>query len=602
MKRTPLLLLRLLTDFQNKRYDFKWAVFVATVLVTMSMGCTTNKHQGFEGVLATADSLATVMHDSDSAVKLLEQVGDSMLKQDETTRMAYKLLCIKAYDRARLPYEGEIEIFDILNYYEKNGNKELLPVALYYAGRHCAKIFDTPSAFKYYHKAHELIGSDSSNYMNWKISRQIGQLYSQQMLYEESRKHYRDALRYSMISKDTVGAIWNIRDIGGSFQMVGDAVTCDTFLHNALQLAEAKHDTKMVREIQLCLSDNNIEMGRYDSAIIYLSPVLENKLKNDESPIYTNASRIYYHQGKLDSALYYIGKVLDVGNVYGKKTAYRNRTRIDLIRGDLASAKSDFENFVLYIDSIDHIRASEALANASAAYDYSMKEQENTRLREENQQRAFWGWVMALACALLLTVLFLAITFYKKRRAEDAARSMALEMALDKLSLKTSEHVAAKQGEISQLIDKIRDMKTATDSERLAMQNEIDTLKKQIALLSSASMRDASLPREVVEQQERFRSFSQEGRTPEDGDWMMLETALKEAFPRLFEVLSKGLHLSMMEERVCWLTKLGLKPSQTARLVGRSAQAITSIRSRLYRKIFCEEGSPEDFDRFIHDL
>ena len=167
-----------------------------------------------------------------------------------------------------------------------------------------------------------------------------------------------------MISKDTVGAIWNIRDIGGSFQMVGDAVTCDTFLHNALQLAEAKHDTKMVREIQLCLSDNNIEMGRYDSAIIYLSPVLENKLKNDESPIYTNASRIYYHQGKLDSALYYIGKVLGVGNVYGKRTAYRNRTRIDLIRGDVASAKSDFENYVLYIDSIDRITSSEALTTA----------------------------------------------------------------------------------------------------------------------------------------------------------------------------------------------------------------------------------------------
>jgi DNA-binding CsgD family transcriptional regulator len=350
------------------------------------------------------------------------------------------------------------------------------------------------------------------------------------------------------------------------------------------------------------LADNNIEMERYDSAMVYLRPLLTNVHKNVESAIYTNASRIYYHQGKLDSALYYIGKVLDVGNIYGKKVAYRNRTRIDLIRGDLASAKSDFENFVLYIDTIDHIRASEALANASAAYDYSMKEQENTRLQEENQQRAFWGWVMALACALLLTVLFLAITFYKKRRAEDAARSMALEMALDKLTLKTSEHVAAKQGEINQLIDKIRDMKNATDSERQATQNEIDTLKKQIALLSSASMRDASLPREVVEQQERFRSFSQEGRTPEDGDWRMLEDALKDAFPRLFEVLSKGLHLSMMEERVCWLTKLGLKPSQTARLVGRSAQAITSIRSRLYRKIFCEEGSPEDFDRFIHDL
>lgn len=602
MKRTPLLLLRLLTDFQNKRYDFKWAVFVVAVLVTMSMGCTTNKSHGFEGVLAIADSLANATQYNDSAVRLLEQVGDSMLKQDEATQMAYKLMRIKAYDRTRQPCDNEEEIFNILDYYEKKGDKVLLPMALYYAGRHTAKLHDTPSALSFFHRAHVLIARDSSVFLNGKICRQIGQLYSQQMLYEKSRKHYEDAFHYSMASKDTVGAIWNIRDIGGSYQMLGDFTTCDTFLHKALQLAHEKCDTMMVRNILCTLADNNIEMERYDSAIVFLRPLLTNIHKNERSSIFTNASKIYLHEGKLDSALYYIEKVLDVGTMLAKTTAYRNRTRIDLIRGDLASAKSDFENFVLYIDSINRITASEALAKAAAAYDYSMKEQENTRLREENQQRAFWGWVMALASALLLTVLFLAITFYKKRRAEDAARSMALEMALDKLTLKTSEYVAAKQGEISQLIDKIRDMKTATDSERQATQNEIDTLKKQIALLSSASMGDASLPRGVVEQQERFRSFSQEGRTPEDGDWMMLETALKEAFPRLFEVLSKGLHLSMMEERVCWLTKLGLKPSQTARLVGRSAQAITSIRSRLYRKIFCEEGSPEDFDRFIHDL
>ena len=601
MKRTALLLIHLAT-FQNKRYDFKWAVFVVAILVTMSMGCTTNKSHGFEGVLAIADSLANATQYNDSAVRLLEQVKDSMLRQDEATQMAYKLMRIKAYDRLWQTSDDEDEILDILEYYEKKGNNLLLPVALYYAGRHSVKLHDIPTALKYFHRAHEMISKDSSNYMNIKICTQTGNLYSQQMLYEKSRESYRKALEYSLVAKDTVWAIWNLRDIGGSYQMVGRKDTCGIYLHKALQLAKAQNDTMMQKGIQLCLSDNYIEMESYDSAMIYLRPILQNPNREDESPIYTNASKIYLHEGIIDSALYCINKVLQNGTAQGKKAAYRNRTRIDLIRGDIASARSDFENYVLYIDSIDHIRATEALAKASAAYDYSMKEQENTRLREENQQRAFWGWVMALACALLLTVLFLAITFYKKRRAEDATRSMALEMALDKLSLKTSEHVAAKQSEINQLIDRIRDMKNATDSERQATQNEIDTLKKQIALFSSASMRDASLPREVVEQQERFRSFSQEGRTPEDGDWIVLEAALKEAFPRLFEVLSKGLHLSMMEERVCWLTKLGLKPSQTARLVGRSAQAITSIRSRLYRKIFCEEGSPEDFDRFIHDL
>ena len=172
MKRTALLLIHLAT-FQNKRYDFKWAVFVVAILVTMSMGCTTNKHQGFEGVLATADSLANATQYNDSAVRLLEQVKDSMLRQDEATQMAYKLMRIKAYDRAGRPFNGEGEIFSILEFYEKNGNMVLLPIALYYAGRHTAKQHDTPSALEYFHRAYELIGNDSSNYMNWKISRQI---------------------------------------------------------------------------------------------------------------------------------------------------------------------------------------------------------------------------------------------------------------------------------------------------------------------------------------------------------------------------------------------------------------------------------------------
>ena len=131
--------------------------------------CTTNKHHGFEGVLATADSLANATQYNDSAVKLLELVKDSMLKQDESTRMAYKPMRIKAYDRLWQTSDDEDEILAILEYYEKKGNNLLLPVALYYAGRHSVKQHDIPTALKYFHRAHEMISKDSSNYMNIKI-------------------------------------------------------------------------------------------------------------------------------------------------------------------------------------------------------------------------------------------------------------------------------------------------------------------------------------------------------------------------------------------------------------------------------------------------
>ena len=558
---------------RNNRPLSQFPFLSVAVMAFFLWCCTTNNHQSLEGILATADSLANVTQYNDSAVQLLEQVGDSMLRQDEGAQMAYKLIRIKAYDRARQPFDEEDEIFNILDYFEKKGDKALLPVALYYAGRHTSKQHDTPSALGYFRRAHQMIANDSSNILNGWICGQTGYLYFQQMLYEESRTHFSEALRYGIVSKDTVHMIYSIRDIGGSYQMMGDIATCDTYLHKALRLAEEKRDTMMVRNILCSLADNNIEMERYDSAMVYLRPLLTNVHKSVESAIYTNASKIYYHQGKLDSALYYIGKVLDVGNVYGKKAAYRNRTRIDLIRGDLASAKSDFENFVLYIDSIDHIRASEALANASAAYDYSMKEQENTRLREENQVQSLWTWVLISACVSLFALLFLGYIYYRKRQAEGIARSLALELELDE----RKEMIITKQ-------------------------KEIDLLNKDNTTLKYGYRDEVLFLKKIAEVRGHFLKILEDGAIPRVEDWVMLESNIYELFPNFNNHFPEEMELSNDEKKVCWLSKLKLSNAVVAKLMVKSPQAITSIKSRLYTKITKSKGTSQDFYSIINSI
>lgn len=57
-----------------------------------------------------------------------------------------------------------------------------------------------------------------------------------------------------------------------------------------------------------------------------------------------------------------------------------------------------------------------------------------------------------------------------------------------------------------------------------------------------------------------------------------------------------------IEVKVCLLIKIGLSPQQIATITIRSKQAITSIRKRLYKKVFNEEGSTEQWDSFIHNL
>ena len=559
--------------FQNKRYNLQWQTILLTVVIIILICCTTNRRQGFQGMLAIADSLASVTQYNDSAVRILEQVGDSMLRQDEGTQMAYKLVRIKSYDRARKPYDGEDEIINILDYYEKKGDKALLPVALYYAGRYSSKQHDTPSALEYFCRAHELIAKDSSNILNAWICSQKGYLYSRQMLYEESRVHFLEALRYGVVSKDTIQMIYSIRDIGGSYQMVGDLATCDTYLHKALCLAEEKRDTMMVRNIFCSLADNNIEMGRYDSAMVYLRPLLINMHESEGSAIYTNASRIYYHQGKLDSALYYIEKVLDLGTVLGKKVAYRNRTRIDMIRGDLASAKSDFENFVLYIDSINRITASEALAKAAAAYDYSMKEQENTRLREENQVKSLWTWVLISACVSLFALLFLGYIYYRKRQAEGIARSLALELELDE----RKEMIITKQ-------------------------KEIDLLNKDNTTLKYGYRDEVPFLKKITEVRGHFLKILEDGAIPRVEDWVMLESNIYELFPNFNNHFPEEMELSNDEKKVCWLSKLKLPNAVVAKLMVKSPQAITSIKSRLYTKITKSKGTSQDFYSIINSI
>ena len=588
--------------YQNNLHIRQCPILVMAVLATILSCCSTNRHQRLEGVLATVDSMTNAMQYNDSAISLLEQVRDSMLLQDEASRMAYKLMCVKAYDRARQPYDGEDEILDILEYYENKGDEAMLPVALYYAGRHSAKQHDAPSALRYFHRAHELIASDSANVLNGWICGQSGYLYSQQMLYEESRRFFTDALRYNMVSKDTMSMIYSIRDIGGSYQMVGDKATCDTCLHKALQLAEAKRDTMMIRNIQLSLSDNNIEMGRYDSAMVYLRPVLANPLKIDKSPIYTNASKIYLNEGKLDSALFYIEKVLDVGTIQGKTTAYRNRTRIDLTHGDVVAARSDFENYVLCIDSVNRITASEALAKAAATYDYSMKEQDNMRLQEENQRKSLWVWVLTLACVALLSLLLWGYTFLKKRRAEERNRSLSLEKAFDEQAHDIDRTPFEKTQEVNNTIDNFLKKSDEMALDIKKVQEGIALLKKDLLAILDTPEAELEAKIDLQDVIALFKTHLKKTTTPSDEDWKRLEESIMTAFPTFLQIVPDDLTLNAMEEKVCWLTKLKFGSKEIGSLMDKSPQGVDSIRSRLYLKIFKKKGTSKDFNDFIKKI
>lgn len=85
-----------------------------------------------------------------------------------------------------------------------------------------------------------------------------------------------------------------------------------------------------------------------------------------------------------------------------------------------------------------------------------------------------------------------------------------------------------------------------------------------------------------------------------DAQWEELQKEMDAAFNdftnRLLEVCPK---LSDVELHVCYLLKLGVSPTDIAHIIVRQANTVSSIRERLYKKIYGENGSGRQLDQFI---
>lgn len=85
-------------------------------------------------------------------------------------------------------------------------------------------------------------------------------------------------------------------------------------------------------------------------------------------------------------------------------------------------------------------------------------------------------------------------------------------------------------------------------------------------------------------------------------DWDMIETQFKSVYPRFCSSLLSLHNMSATEYQVCLLLKLNASPSEIAGVLCKETSSISSIRSRLYHKVFGKKGSSKDWDEFIHSI
>lgn len=87
-----------------------------------------------------------------------------------------------------------------------------------------------------------------------------------------------------------------------------------------------------------------------------------------------------------------------------------------------------------------------------------------------------------------------------------------------------------------------------------------------------------------------------------DEDWVEIDARIKSVYPRFMSSLENLYSMSGVELQVCQLIKLDFSPSEIANVLCKAKSSISTIRSRLFSKVFGKKGSSEEWDEFIRSL
>jgi len=407
---------------------------------------------------------------------------------------------------------------------------------------------DAPSALKKLEQAAELATTDSLLAL---AHSQMGTLYFSQRLLDRSLSSYRQAYDIDLRAADTLGLIYDLRDIGNVLRSREETEdSCIAYFERAQQLAIASGNVAMQRDVESQMAAYHLYHNQLAEARRLLFPALQHIDDSNRSALFFMMADLYTRAGQPDSAVPYYKQLLTCGTVFTRQAAHRALAERALQQGDNTLALSHLQQYEQLTDSVHKTNDAESLRKTAALYDYTQHERQSASLRQR--------LIVAIALVAILLLSVVALFFFFSRRR------MHYQLKVERL-----ERLLA-------------DYRQQDDREGAATR----------PFLSNAPIR-----------QHIERLLSDHAQQPmNDADWHQLEDSILQEDATFVSRLQEFCRLTPQERRVCLLLKLGISPAGIAQLTAHTKQSVTNTRSRLYEKAFGRKGKPSQWDEFILSL
>lgn len=520
-------------------------------LVVLCASC--GKHE-YPSDLVEADSLC--YSNPKLALEKIVKIGINLDSTKTADWMYYRLVKLKAQDRAYILHSDLENINQLIAYYEDKGEERLLPEIYYLAGSTYFDLHDSPQALDYYHKVLDYITA-KDNLRLWGITHaQIGYVMLYQGNYVPAVEHFKESYLVDSLRHDTEGMIYDLRDLGYSYSSAGKLDSAIIYSHQALQLSLKIKNSQMANNARSSLVGIYLEprIHNVDSVAKYIHPMLCNVKPEDRSGVYCVAMKYYKLRNMPDSMNYYIKKIEQYGEIYAKYSAWRLKIETALEKNGNYKDLQIWNQFMNYSDSVDKITKTEAVSKCQSLYDYTQREKDNIRLKNENEQHKLLLVILGLCVCLVLVVFYVYYITNKNAKEEQKRQLEELQHLLDKSVLQVSSN--------------------------------------KDALAQIKESRIYSL----------FLARIQENQNITQAEWTELDLTVNEHFVDFKLKLYRICKLSDLEYQICLLLKLEIPLSNISVVVHREPSALTMSRKRLFKKMFKREGKADELDSFIRSI
>lgn len=573
-------------------------IYAALLPLLFTFACTGGRHRW------QLEAIDTIIASSpERAMAMLDSLGPKMRRAPESDQMRYRLLRIKAADKAFVPHTTDSVIIPIVTYYENNGTDKELAEAYYYAASVYRDMNDAPMALTYFQKALETMPEDGDLVMRSNAYSQTGRLLGLQFLYDDAVRMVMRSYECNSILGDAKKIVYNLKLLGFTYDHLEKTDSSLFYYNKAYEMAETTGNHREALNVLGQMASFYIKRKDYAMAKKCLLPVLQTDSIN-RSANYNMAADMYMGTEQYDSAQYYSEELLSIGTIYAKKSASRNLVEISAMNGLYDDTRKYVRMFDQYSDSVDNITAIETIAQMTSLYNYQLREKENARLKSENRNRIVLFIIIFSICIIALLTMFYYNKRIRRHKGELEKHLGALRLIEQRKARQTEEYVKANRIKIEQLEQQLADSQNENEELVRQLQKSKADLVFDTEIAETEIAMKKAVERMLVksEAQDIVSRKSKYGKAISDKEWETIDTSVNSAIND-FKLRLYGLYrMSEQEYHICLLIRLGVNTTEISTLLCKSASAVSLARKRLYTKMFGKQGSAKEFDEFIKSL